>query len=113
MPAKIVAMCGDGAGMGTASAGMMRGRGQDFTSCGVGDGDGVQSCGDGVGMGMIKFAQCGDGDGLWTSCHSLLVSHKKSAVGGAPPRQNVYFVFIQNITIQGTSPTLQPRFKPW
>ena len=62
MPAKIVAMCGDGAGMGTASAGMMRGRGQDLTSCG--DGDGVQSCGDGVGMGLIKFAQCGDGVGL-------------------------------------------------
>ena len=69
MPAKIVAMCGDGAGMGTASAGMMRGRGQDFTSCG--DGDGVQSFGDGVGMGLTKFAQCGDGDVLWTPRHSL------------------------------------------
>ena len=43
---KIVAMCWDGAGMGTASVGMMRGRGQDFESCG--DGDGVRSCGDGV-----------------------------------------------------------------
>ena len=70
MPAKIVAMCGDGAGMGTASAGMMRGRGQDFGSCG--DGNGVQYCEDGVGMGLMKFAQCGDGDGLWTPCHSLL-----------------------------------------
>ena len=70
VPIKIVAMCGDGAGMGTASAGMMRGWGQDFESCG--DGDGVQSCGDGVGMGLIKFVQCGDGDGLWTPCHSLM-----------------------------------------
>ena len=64
MPIKIVAMCEDGAGMGTASAGMMRGRGQDFGICGDGDGDGVQSCGDGMGMGLMKFAQCEDGDGL-------------------------------------------------
>ena len=70
VPAKIVAMCGDGAGMGTASAGMMRGRGQDFGSCGDVDGDGVQYCGDEVGMGLMKSAQCGDGDGLWTPCHS-------------------------------------------
>ena len=52
-------------------SGIMRGRGQDFGSCGDGDGDGVQSCGDGVGMGLMKFAQCGDGDGLWIPCHSL------------------------------------------
>ena len=62
MPIKIVAMCGDGAGMGTASAGMVRGRGQDFTICEDGDEDGVQSCGDGVGMGLMKFVQCGDGE---------------------------------------------------
>ena len=31
---KIIAMCGDGAEMGTASAGIVRGRGQNFTSCG-------------------------------------------------------------------------------
>ena len=67
-------MCEDGAGMGTAFAGMVRGRGQDFGISG--DGDGVQSCGDGVGMGLMKFAQCGDGDGLWTPCHSLVVSSK-------------------------------------
>ena len=54
---KIVAMCGDGAGMGTASAGMMRGRGQDFTSCG--DVDGVQSCGDGVGISNLCSAGMG------------------------------------------------------
>jgi hypothetical protein len=65
-------MCGDGAGMRTASAGMMRGLGQDFGICG--DGDGVQSCGDGVRMGLMKFAQCGDGDGLCTPCHSLVAS---------------------------------------
>ena len=70
MLTKIVAMCGDGAGMGTACAGMMRGRGQDFTSCG--DGDGVESCEDGMGMGLTKFAQCGNGDGLWIPCHSLI-----------------------------------------
>ena len=65
-------MCGDGAGMRTASAGMMRGRGQDCTSCGDGDGDGIQSCGDEVGMGLMKFAQCGDGNGLWTPCNPLI-----------------------------------------
>ena len=72
VPTKIVVMCGDGARMGTASAGMMRGWGQDFESCGDGDGDGVQFCGDGVGMGLRKFAQCGDANGLWTPCHSLV-----------------------------------------
>ena len=34
--------------MGTASAGMMRGREQDFGSCGDGDRDGAQYCGDEV-----------------------------------------------------------------
>ena len=27
-----------------------------------------------VGMGLMEFAQCGDGEGLWTTCHSLLAS---------------------------------------
>ena len=50
--------------MGTAFAGMMRGRGWILEVCGDGDGDGVEYCGDGVGMGLKFFPQCGDGDGL-------------------------------------------------
>ena len=42
-------MCVDGAGMETASAGMMREREQDFTSCG--DGMGFSSAATGWGWG--------------------------------------------------------------